>query len=169
MVKILPRGNWLDKSGEEVKPAIPSFLGTLETGDKRASRMDLAKWVVSKENPLTSRAFVNRAWKLFFGYGLSRRLDDLGGQGEPPTHPELLDYLAADFRDNGWDVKRLVKLMVTSGAYRQSSAVSAKLSTKIPPIACLPAKLVSAWMPNSCETLPCPLAISFRPASAARA
>jgi hypothetical protein len=132
MVKILPRGNWLDKSGEEVKPAIPSFLGKLETGDKRAGRMDLAKWVISKENPLTSRAFVNRAWKLFFGYGLSRRLDDLGGQGEPPTHPELLDYLAADFRDNGWDVKRLVKLMVTSGAYRQSSAVSAKLLDEDP-------------------------------------
>jgi hypothetical protein len=132
MVKILPRGNWLDKSGEEVKPAIPSFLGKLETGDKRAGRMDLAKWVTSKENPLTSRAFVNRAWKLFFGYGLSRRLDDLGGQGEPPTHPELLDYLAADFRDNGWDVKRLVKLMVTSGAYRQSSAVSEKLLDKDP-------------------------------------
>ncbi len=132
MVKILPRGNWLDKSGEEVKPAIPSFLGTLETGDKRASRMDLAKWVVSKGNPLTSRAFVNRAWKLFFGYGLSRRLDDLGGQGEPPTHPELLDYLAADFRDNGWDIKRLVKLMVTSSAYRQSSAVSEKLQEQDP-------------------------------------
>ena len=132
MVKILPRGNWLDKSGEEVKPAIPSFLGKLETGDKRASRMDLAKWVASKDNPLTSRAFVNRAWKLFFGYGLSRRLDDLGGQGEPPTHPELLDYLAADFSDNGWDVKRLVKIMVTSGAYRQSSAVPGKLLERDP-------------------------------------
>jgi hypothetical protein len=132
MVKILPRGNWLDKSGEEVKPAIPSFLGKLETDDRQANRMDLAKWVVSKDNPLTSRAFVNRIWKLFFGYGLSRRLDDLGGQGEPPTHPELLDYLAADFRDNGWDVKRLIKLMVTSGAYRQSSAVSEKLLEQDP-------------------------------------
>ncbi|MFP6886520.1 MAG: DUF1549 and DUF1553 domain-containing protein, partial [Opitutales bacterium] len=124
MVKILPRGNWLDKSGKEVQPAIPEFLGKLDTGDKRASRMDLAKWVVAKDNPLTSRAFTNRIWKLFFGHGLSRRLDDLGGQGEPPTHPELLDYLSADFRDNGWNVKRLVKLLLTSGAYRQSSLVS---------------------------------------------
>ena len=121
MVKILPRGNWLDKSGDEVKPAIPEFLGKLETANKRATRMDLAKWVVSKENPLTARAFVNRTWKLFFGYGLSRRLDDLGGQGEPPTHPELLDHLASGFRDDGWDVKALIRNIVTSKAYRQSS------------------------------------------------
>ncbi|MBG31262.1 MAG: peptidylprolyl isomerase [Opitutae bacterium] len=132
MVKILPRGNWLDKSGEEVKPAIPSFLGKLETDGRQANRMDLAQWVVSKDNPLTSRAFVNRIWKLFFGYGLSRRLDDLGGQGEPPTNPELLDYLAADFRDTGWDVKRLIKFMVMSGTYRQSSAVSEELLEKDP-------------------------------------
>ena len=121
MVKILPRGNWLDKSGEEVQPAIPEFMGKLDTGDKRATRLDLAKWVVAQDNPLTARAFVNRTWKLFFGYGLSRRLDDLGGQGEPPTHPELLDHLATEFRDGGWDVKALIKNVVTSQAYRQSS------------------------------------------------
>ncbi len=132
MVKILPRGNWLDKSGEEVQPAIPEFLGKLEVGDKRATRMDLAKWVVSKDNPLTSRAFVNRAWKLFFGHGLSRRLDDLGGQGEPPTHPALLDHLSADFQDNGWNVKELIKKMVTSETYRQSSIPSEKLMQKDP-------------------------------------
>ena len=127
MVKILPRGDWLDKSGEEVKPAIPAFLGKLETGERRANRMDLAKWVVDKNNPLTSRAFVNRIWKLFFGYGLSRRLDDLGGQGETPTHPELLDYLSAEFMAKDWDVKWLVKTLVSSGTYRQSSLVSADL------------------------------------------
>ena len=127
MVRILPRGDWLDKSGEEVQPAIPTFLGTLETGDRRADRMDLAKWVVDKSNPMTARAFVNRTWKLFFGHGLSRRLDDLGGQGEPPTHPELLDYLAADFRDNGWNVKRLVRKLVLSSTYRQGSRVSKEL------------------------------------------
>ena len=66
MVKILPRGNWLDKSGEEVQPAIPEFMGKLDTGDKRATRLDLAKWVVAKDNPLTARAFVNRTWKLIF-------------------------------------------------------------------------------------------------------
>jgi hypothetical protein len=127
MVRILSRGNWLDKSGKEVQPAIPEFLGTLDTGDKRATRMDLAKWVASSDNPLTSRAFVNRTWKLFFGHGLSRRLDDLGGQGEPPTHPDLLDHLAADFRDNDWNIKRLIKQFVMSGTYRQSSVVSPKL------------------------------------------
>ena len=127
MVKILPRGDWLDKSGEEVKPAIPAFLGKLETGERRANRMDLAKWVVDKNNPLTSRAFVNRIWKLFFGNGLSRRLDDLGGQGETPTHPELLDYLSAEFMAKDWDVKWLVKTLVSSGTYRQSSLVSADL------------------------------------------
>ena len=131
-VKMLPRGNWLDKSGEVVRPAVPAFLGKLDIGDKRATRMDLAKWVVAKDNPLTARAFVNRTWKLFFGYGLSRRLDDLGGQGEPPTHPELLDHLAADFRDNGWNIKRLVKLLVTSGAYRQSSVASNALAEQDP-------------------------------------
>ena len=132
MIKILPRGNWLDKTGEEVKPAIPEFLGKLDTGDKRATRMDLAKWVVSKDNPLTARAFVNRTWKRFFGYGLSRRLDDLGGQGEPPTHPELLDHLASGFRDGKWDVKALVRKMVTSQAYRQGSTPTPKLAKDDP-------------------------------------
>ena len=132
MVKILPRGNWLDKSGEEVQPAIPEFMGKLNTGDKRATRLDLAKWVVAKDNPLTARAFVNRTWKLFFGYGLSRRLDDLGGQGEPPTHPEILDHLATGFRDGKWDVKALVRNIVTSQAYRQSSLPRGTLATDDP-------------------------------------
>ncbi len=132
MVKILPRGNWLDKSGEEVQPAIPEFMGKLDTGDLRATRLDLAKWVVAKDNPLTARAFVNRTWKLFFGYGLSRRLDDLGGQGEPPTHPELLDHLATGFRDGNWDVKVLVRKIVTSQAYRQSSLPRGTLATEDP-------------------------------------
>ena len=74
-----------------------------------------------RDNPLTARVFVNRLWKLFFGAGLSRRLDDLGAQGEPPTHPELLDWLAAEFIESGWDVKHMVRLVVTSRAYRQTS------------------------------------------------
>lgn len=124
MVRMLPRGNWLDDSGEVVLSAIPSFLGKLETGDKRATRLDLANWMVSADNPLPSRVFVNRAWRLFFGNGLSKSLEDVGSQGEWPTHPELLDWLAVDFRESGWDVKRLVKMMVTSGAYRQNSVQS---------------------------------------------
>ena len=80
MVRILPRGNWLDKTGEVVDPAIPEFMGKLELENRKANRLDLAKWVISENNPLPARAFTNRIWKIFFGYGLSRRLEDLGGQ-----------------------------------------------------------------------------------------
>ena len=83
--------------------------------------MDLAKWLVSRDNPLTARVFVNRLWMLYFGTGLSKSLEDLGAQGEWPTHPDLLDWLAVEFMDKGWDVKAVIRLIVTSGAYRQSS------------------------------------------------
>jgi hypothetical protein len=86
-IRILPRGNWLDDSGEIVQPAIPKFLGKLETGDKRATRLDLANWLISAENPMTSRTFVNRLWKLFFGNGLAKNVNDLGSQGQWPSHP----------------------------------------------------------------------------------
>jgi len=120
-MRILPRGNWLDDSGPEVTPAIPGFLGKLDTGERRATRLDLANWVIDRENPLTARAFVNRVWKLYFGAGLSRNVDDLGAQGQWPSHPEVLDWLAVDFMENGWNVKRLIKLIVTSKTYAQSS------------------------------------------------
>jgi hypothetical protein len=81
----------------------------------------LAQWIVSPENPLTARVTVNRIWKLFFGAGLSRKLDDVGAQGDWPSHPELLDYLATDFRNHNWDLKRLIKAIVMSESYRQSS------------------------------------------------
>ena len=132
MVRILPRGNWLDKSGEVVDPAIPEFMGKLDLENRKANRLDLAKWVVSKDNPLPARAFTNRIWKIFFGYGLSRRLEDLGGQGEPPTHPKLLDHLAIQFRDQGWNVKKLIRTLVTSDAYKQSSVPSEKLAKADP-------------------------------------
>ena len=132
MVRILPRGNWLDKSGEVVDPAIPEFMGKLELENRKANRLDLAKWVVSKDNPLPARAFTNRIWKIFFGYGLSRRLEDLGGQGEPPTHPKLLDHLSTQFRDQGWNVKELIRTLVTSDAYKQSSIPSEKLAKADP-------------------------------------
>ncbi len=121
MVRMLPRGNWLDDSGEPVLPAVPAFLGKVETGDKRATRLELANWMISADNPLPARVFVNRMWKLFYGQGLSKSLEDLGSQGEWPTHPELLDQLAVEFRESGWNVKQLVRLMVTTGAYRQTS------------------------------------------------
>ncbi len=121
VVRMLPRGNWLDDSGEVVSPAIPAFFGKLETGDKRATRLELANWLVSADNPLPSRVFVNRVWRLLNGNGLSKSLEDAGSQGEWPTHPDLLDWLAVEFRDSGWNVKHLVKLIVTSGTYRQNS------------------------------------------------
>lgn len=132
MVRILPRGNWLDKTGEVVEPAIPEFMGKLDIENRNGNRLDLAKWVIAKDNPLPARAFTNRIWKIFFGYGLSRRLEDLGGQGEPPTHPQLLDYLSNEFRNNGWDVKQLIRTLVTSDAYKQSSIPTEKLASADP-------------------------------------
>jgi hypothetical protein len=120
-VRILPRGNWLDDSGPVAEPGVPAAIGKLDASGRRATRLDLAKWLVSRDNPLTARVMVNRLWKLYFGTGISKSLEDLGSQGEWPTHPDLLDWLAVDFMEGGWDVKRTVRLIVTSGAYRQSS------------------------------------------------
>ena len=131
-VRILPRGNWLDESGEVVEPAVPHFLPEIESGGRRATRLDLARWLTSADNPLTARVFVNRLWKLFFGQGLARSLEDLGSQGEWPTHPELLDWLAVEFMESGWDVKRLVRTLVTSAAYRQTSRPSPELLDRDP-------------------------------------
>ena len=98
-MRILPRGNWLDETGEVVSPACPQFLPPARRRrGRRATRLDLARWLTSRDNPLTARVFVNRLWKLFFGQGLSRTLEDLGSQGEWPTHPELLDWLARRVR-----------------------------------------------------------------------
>jgi Protein of unknown function (DUF1553)/Protein of unknown function (DUF1549)/Planctomycete cytochrome C len=133
-MRLLPRGNWMDDSGPEVQPAIPAFLGKIG-GDTRATRLDLANWLTDSKNGaggLTARVFVNRLWYLFFGVGLSKSLEDFGGQGEPPVHPELLDNLAMEFVESGWDIKHMVKLMVTCRAYRQSSIESPALREKDP-------------------------------------
>ena len=130
--RILPRGNWLDDSGPIVQPAIPAFLGALAKLDGRATRLDLARWIVDRDNPLTARVFVNRIWRLFFGQGLSRTVDDVGSQGEAPTHPELLDWLAIEFVDSGWDIKHLVHSIVTSQTYRRSSIASDDLIDRDP-------------------------------------
>jgi len=128
-VRVLPRGNWMDESGAVTPPATPEFLPVSfkqptgeEAQDKqRLSRLDLANWLCAEENPLTARAVTNRLWKEFFGQGLSSVVDDLGAQGEPPSHPELLDWLAAEFRNSGWDIQHVIRLMVSSATYRQSS------------------------------------------------
>ena len=128
-VRVLPRGNWQDESGPVVLPATPSFLpGRLEsTPEKRLTRLDLARWLVSPANPLTARAVTNRLWALYFGNALSAAVDDLGSQGELPSHPELLDWLASEFRDRSWDVRHMIRLMVTSATYRQSSSLRPEL------------------------------------------
>ncbi len=135
-MRVLPRGNWQDDSGEVVAPAVPAFLGAVAPRQgERADRLDLANWLVDPENGaggLTARVFANRFWYLFFGTGISRSLDDFGGQGEPPVHPELLDNLAVAFVESGWDVKEMVRLLVTSHAYRQSSIDSPELRERDP-------------------------------------
>jgi hypothetical protein len=138
--RILPRGNWQDDSGDVVEPAVPGFLpqpsrAASTASEPRLTRLDLARWLVSPENPLTSRVIVNRLWKQVFGAGLSSVVDDLGAQGEPPSHPELLDWLACEFR-GGWDTKRLMRLLVTSATYRQDSSQRVELK-EIDPNNCL--------------------------------
>ncbi|QDU80446.1 Planctomycete cytochrome C [Polystyrenella longa] len=131
-MRVLPRGNWLDKTGEVVQAALPESLVPAQQSSDRLTRLDLANWLVSEENPLTARVFMNRMWKLFYGHGLSRRLDDVGSQGEWPTHPELLDYLAIDFHSNGWDIKRAIKNLVMTKTYRQTSIASPELLKRDP-------------------------------------
>ncbi len=130
-MRILPRGDWMDRSGEVVQPAVPRFLESESLRQtalqRRLTRLDLAGWITSPDNPLTARVFVNRLWKLFYGAGLSRDLDDVGAQGQWPTHPALLDYLAVEFVESGWDIKHMVRLMVTARAYRQTSQPSPEL------------------------------------------
>ncbi len=121
MVRVLARGNWMDEKGEVVTAGFPAVLAKNLSDDRKLTRRDLAEWIVSSENPLTPRVVVNRIWKLFFGAGLSRRVDDLGTQGDWPSHPDLLDFLAVDFRNHGWDLKRLIKSLVMSRTYQQSS------------------------------------------------
>lgn len=133
-IRVLPRGNWLDDSGEIVTPAIPQFLGSVSV-NRRATRLDLANWLTDPHQGvggLTARVFVNRVWALFFGAGLCRSLDDFGGQGESPDHPELLDALALDFIRSGWDVKHLVRTIVLSQTYQQSSQETPELLERDP-------------------------------------
>jgi len=124
----------MNESGEIVRPALPVYLtaSVKKVDNRRLNRLDLAEWIVSRENPLTARVFVNRLWKQFFGVGISRVLDDFGQQGEPPVNPELLDWLACEFMDSGWDVKHMVRLIVNSRTYKQVSTASKELQTRDP-------------------------------------
>ncbi len=150
---VMQRGAY-DKPGEKVEPNVPAILpplrlassgaaavvpsGSATPGDAkpttaaRPKRLDLALWLVAPENPLTSRVTVNRFWQQFFGTGLVATPDDFGSQGQPPSHPELLDWMASYFQATGWDVKNLVRLMVTSATYRQSSKVTPEMIARDP-------------------------------------
>lgn len=127
---ILSRGSYLSP-GKDVSMSAPaSFLGTDQANFR--NRFDLANWLVSPDHPLTARVTVNRYWQAFFGVGLVKTSEDFGVQGERPFHPELLDWLAREFVDSGWDAKRLIRLMLSSASYRQSSKVSAQLFERDP-------------------------------------
>jgi mono/diheme cytochrome c family protein len=131
-VRVLKRGNWLDEGGEVVRPGTPASLSPLNVTGRAATRVDLARWLTAPGHPLTARVFVNRLWKLTFGQGIARSLDDFGSQGAWPTHPDLLDWLACEFVASGWDVKHVLRLMTTSAAYRQSSAETPELRRRDP-------------------------------------
>lgn len=120
---VLKRGAY-DAPGDLVTFGTPSNILPFDTTRFSKNRLGLVKWLLDESNPLTSRVFVNRVWEQFFGRGIVKTSGDFGMQGELPTHPELLDWLAVDFRENGWDIKRLVKQIVLSATYRQSSAVA---------------------------------------------
>ncbi len=120
---VLLRGVW-DKHGERVGPGVPAAIAPWPAGEPE-NRLGLARWLVSRENPLTARVVVNQLWQLLFGEGLVRTPEDFGLQGERPTHPELLDWLAVEFVESGWDVKKLLALLAGSQTYQQSSRVGA--------------------------------------------
>jgi mono/diheme cytochrome c family protein len=119
---VLVRGQY-DRPGPRVDPGMPTCLSAGAQPDVR-DRLALARWLVSPANPLTSRVAVNRDWQMLFGTGLVKTIDDFGAQGDPPSHPELLDWLALEFVDAGWDMKKLLRLITTSAAYRRSSRIT---------------------------------------------
>ncbi len=127
---VLKRGEY-DKRDEPVQPGVPAVLPPLRANGT-TNRLDFARWLVSPEHPLTSRVIVNRFWQQFFGTGLVKTSGDFGAQGESPSHPDLLDWLATEFIGSGWDVKQLLRLMVTSATYRQDSALTEHLRTMDP-------------------------------------
>src|SRR6185503_3517128 len=128
---ILKRGVY-DQLGDEVSFNTPPKIFPFDSTKLEKNRLGLAKWLFDKKHPLTARVFVNRIWQEFFGRGLVKTAGDFGMQGEPPSHPELLDWLALDFMNNGWNIKRLVKQIVMTATYQQSAVVTKEKLSKDP-------------------------------------
>lgn len=133
--KLLARGNWQDESGPVMSPRPPEFLGGPESSGGNAEsegpeggvdRLGLADWLFEEDNPLTARVVVNRLWSRFYGRGISRNTLDFGNQGDPPTHRQLLDWLSTSFVESGWDMRQVMRQIVLSSSYRQSSEQSAE-------------------------------------------
>ena len=124
------RGSFLDK-GDQVSPAVPELFAVSKESQP-SNRMEFARWLVDGKNPLVARVVVNRFWQSYFGHGLVRTPDDFGAQGTPPSHPLLLDWLANEFIESGWDMKRIHRLIVTSATYRQSARVPTNASERDP-------------------------------------
>jgi hypothetical protein len=127
---VLARGDYRNQT-DKVEPGVPAILPKLPEGSP-LNRLTLAKWLVDPGHPLTSRVAVNRFWQMYFGYGIVKTQEDFGVQGEPPVHPELLDWLATEFVKSGWDVRAMQRLIVTSATYRQSSKVTPLILEKDP-------------------------------------
>jgi hypothetical protein len=130
MTSVLNRGDWL-KPTRGVKPGVPAFLNPLPAGADN-SRLTFAQWLTDRRSPTTARVFVNRVWQAYFGTGLVETAEDFGRQAAAPSHPELLDWLACEFMDSGWSVKKLHRLIVASATYQQSSRVTPELLTRDP-------------------------------------
>jgi uncharacterized protein DUF1553/uncharacterized protein DUF1549/cytochrome c len=128
---VLIRGAY-DRKGEKVLPGVPAAITPALPANAPLNRLALARWIVDSRNPLPARVIVNRLWQHYFGTGIVKTAEDFGAQGEWPTHPELLDWLATEFEQSGWNVKRMQRLIVTSATYRQSSHVSASLVQRDP-------------------------------------
>ena len=167
--RILPRGNWMDDSGDVVQPAIPSFSANSNTGGRRATRLDLANWLVSPENPLTARVFVNRLWRQFFGTGISKILEDLGSQGEWPVASRIAGLAGGRVHEpawhaegaHPWDVRHMIRTIVTSHTYRQSSMTDAAARRAR---SGQPSARASEPLPRGCRRCARYRALGFRPA-----
>src|SRR4029453_8176333 len=130
VTKIHRRGNFLDQ-GDEVTPVVPAAFGKIPEG-MPSNRIGVAVWLVNRDNSLTPRVWANRIWARLFGVGIVETEEDFGALGSPPSNPELLDWLAAEYRDNGWSMKKLIKTIVMSDTYRQASDITPALADADP-------------------------------------